>query len=79
MAAFTPCPFGALVRRMFRELDREDSIFGLPSSRFFRAPAGLDLSVHIHGRRAATPYGPAAGPHTQLAPNIVLGWLGGPE
>ncbi len=29
------------------------------------------------GRPAATPVGPAAGPHSQLAQNIVLSWLGG--
>jgi putative selenate reductase len=29
------------------------------------------------GRPAATPLGPAAGPHSQLAENIVLAWLGG--
>ena len=31
----------------------------------------------VHGRRAATPFGPAAGPHTQLAQNIVSSWLAG--
>ncbi len=29
------------------------------------------------GRKASTPLGPAAGPHTQLAQNIVLSWLTG--
>ncbi len=29
------------------------------------------------GTRAANPIGPAAGPHTQLAQNIALGWLAG--
>ncbi len=29
------------------------------------------------GRPAATPVGPAAGPHSQMAQNIVLGWLAG--
>jgi putative selenate reductase len=36
-----------------------------------------DLSVAIHGHKASTPFGPAAGPHTQLAQNIVLAWLAG--
>ena len=36
-----------------------------------------DLSVRFHGHAAATPFGPAAGPHTQLAQNIVLSWLAG--
>ncbi|MEK6629791.1 MAG: glutamate synthase, partial [Acidobacteriota bacterium] len=37
----------------------------------------LDLSVEYGGGRAATPIGPAAGPHTQLAQNIALCWLAG--
>ena len=31
----------------------------------------------FHGGRASSPLGPAAGPHSQLAQNIVLSWLGG--
>ncbi len=37
----------------------------------------IDLSFDFLGRRAATPIGPAAGPNTQMAQNIVLAWLGG--
>ena len=33
--------------------------------------------MEFHGHRAATPLGPAAGPHGQLAQNIALSWLGG--
>jgi len=33
--------------------------------------------VDVHGHTAATPLGPAAGPHTQLAQNIVLSYLVG--
>lgn len=72
-----PYPFAALVRRMFRELDERHSIFDLPARCIFTGAPGKDLSVSVHGRRAATPFGPAAGPHTQLAQNIVLSWLGG--
>ena len=46
-----------------------------------RLMAGLDperdLSVRFHGHRAAGPFGPAAGPHSQMAQNLVLAWLGG--
>lgn len=73
----TPYPFGALVRRMFLELDAQHAIFDLPARRFFGGDAGRDLSVSIHGQRASSPVGPAAGPHTQLAQNIVLAWLAG--
>ena len=37
----------------------------------------LDFSALHFSRRAGTPVGPAAGPHTQLAQNIVLAWLAG--
>jgi putative selenate reductase len=77
MAHLRPYPFAALVRRMFRELDRHQSIFDLPARSFFANDPRRDLSVRVHGRAAATPFGPAAGPQSQLAQNIVLSWLGG--
>lgn len=77
MSGLTPLPFGLLVTRMFRELDERDSIFDLPARSFVRGDPARDVSVRVHGKRAATPFGPAAGPHTQLAQNIVLSWLAG--
>ena len=77
MAALHPYPFGALVRRLFRELERKQSIFDLPLDRAFLGLPDHDLSVRFHGRRASTPFGPAAGPQSQLAQNIVLSWLAG--
>jgi putative selenate reductase len=74
--SLTPYPFGALVRRMFRELDERRSIFDLPLRRAV-LDHPQDLSVRLHDMDAATPFGPAAGPHTQLAQNIVLSWLAG--
>jgi putative selenate reductase len=77
MAELVPIPLPLLLRRAFLEYRREAKIFDLPSQKFFRGLPGLDLSVMVHGHRAATPLGPAAGPHGQLAQNIVLSWLGG--
>ncbi|TDJ72301.1 MAG: glutamate synthase [Planctomycetota bacterium] len=77
MAELRPYPFSALVTRMLRELDERQSIFDLPEPRFFLGDPTLDLSVDFHGHRAATPLGPAAGPQSQMAQNIVLSWLGG--
>ncbi len=77
MAGLRPFPFALLVTRMLRELAERRSIFDLPCAKFFAGAPGLDLAVLCHGRAAATPFGPAAGPHTQLAQNIVLSWLGG--
>ena len=76
-APFTPFPLGVLLGRIAREWRTRGRIFDLPATRFFNASTAPDLSVRFLGRRAATPLGPAAGPHTQLAQNIVLGWLGG--
>jgi putative selenate reductase len=62
---------------MFHELDARGAIFDLPARRFVLGDAAHDLSVPFHDRAAATPFGPAAGPNTQLAQNIVLSWLAG--
>ncbi|MEK6610689.1 MAG: glutamate synthase, partial [Gemmatimonadota bacterium] len=77
MAELSPYPFGALIRRMFRELDRKQAVFDLPSRKFVLGDPLKDLSVRHLGRPAATPFGPAAGPNSQLAQNIVLSWLAG--
>jgi putative selenate reductase len=62
---------------MLREAALERKVFDLPERRFWRGPEDLDLSVVVHGHRAATPAGPAAGPHGQLAQNVLLSWLAG--
>ncbi|MCA9716080.1 MAG: glutamate synthase [Myxococcales bacterium] len=77
MAELRPYPFPALIRRMFAELSASGSIFDLPSRKFVLDPGGRDLSVRFHGLEAATPLGPAAGPHSQMAQNVVLAWLSG--
>ncbi len=77
MAELRPYPFTALVRRMFRELAQSDSVFDLPARQFVRGDQDLDLSVRFHRQRASSPLGPAAGPQTQMAQNVVLSWLGG--
>ncbi|MBR57416.1 MAG: glutamate synthase [Myxococcales bacterium] len=77
MAELSPYPFAALIRRMFRELERSESIFDLPIRKCFFGSENIDLSVDFHGARASTPLGPAAGPQSQMAQNIVLSWLSG--
>jgi putative selenate reductase len=72
-----PVPFETLVTRLFRELELRRAAFDLPARHFVLGDPARDLSVAIHGHRAASPLGPAAGPHTQLAQNIVLSWLAG--
>ena len=74
---FVPIPLRVLLGRIAHEWAARRQIFDLPAARFFDASAGPDLSVKFLGRDATTPLGPAAGPHSQLAENIVLAWLGG--
>jgi putative selenate reductase len=77
VAELIPAPFPLLLRRMLREYEREARVFDLPESRFWRGSPELDTSVRFHGRPAANPVGPAAGPQDQMAQNIVLAWLAG--
>jgi putative selenate reductase len=77
MAELYPLPFAHLVRRMFREFEKQQRIFDLPAQKFYRSHGGPDTTVEFCGMKAATPVGPAAGPQTQMAQNLVLSWLGG--
>jgi putative selenate reductase len=77
MAHLVPYPFDRLLLRAVRELERNGSIFDLPARKFFTGSPHLDFGVSLHGRKISSPLGPAAGPHTQMAQNIVLSWLGG--
>jgi putative selenate reductase len=77
MVQLAPVAFDVLIGRMFRELEEKRSVFDLPAQRFVEGYPGRDLSVAFRERRASTPFGPAAGPHTQMAQNIALSWLAG--
>ncbi len=76
MSVLRPIPLPVLVRRAAAELPK-GSVFDLPARRIYRGFPGRDLSTRFHGRRASTPIGPAAGPHTQLAQNVALSYLAG--
>ena len=77
MSHLAPYPLAMLATRMLREFDTRQAIFDLPVRKFVLGGGGHDLSARLHRHTAATPFGPAAGPHTQLAQNIVLTWLAG--
>lgn len=78
MSGLVPQSYERLLSRALAELPARRSVFGLPQRSFWKPREGFDVSdVLPSGRRAATPLGPAAGPHTQLAPNIVAAWLAG--
>ena len=70
-----PIPFEELLTRLFDEYQQQRSIFGIPEQQFYSPEKGKSISVF--GETCATPVGPAAGPHTQLAQNIITSWLTG--
>lgn len=77
MSVLRPFSFEALLRRLRRELAGSGPVFGLERRDWFIPDPDVDLSFTWSGRRAANPFGPAAGPHTQLAQNLVPCWLAG--
>jgi len=78
MAELVPAPFADLVTRLHREPRTQDRLFELERRKWWLPePGGPDLSVAFHGRRAGNAAGPAAGPHTQMAQNILLSYIAG--
>ncbi|EPU0812251.1 putative selenate reductase subunit YgfK [Morganella morganii] len=71
-----PVPFGELLNRIFEEYKASRSIFGINERQFYRREHQHPL-MSVFGETCETPIGPAAGPHTQLAQNIVVSWLTG--
>ncbi len=77
MAELVPISFPNLLKRICHEYQKNNSIFDLPARKFYYPGNEVDMSVKFCGNVAANPVGPAAGPQTQLAQNIVLSWLAG--
>ncbi len=66
-----------LVAWIFSELDHRDAILGIARQHFFVPSPGAPYRTSAFGQPLETPFGPAAGPHTQMAQNIVAAWLCG--
>ena len=71
----TPIPFGRLINWIFSEFQRSKTIFGIPSVKFFYKSS--PNVIRVFDETIETPLGPAAGPHTQLAQNIIASYLAG--
>ena len=70
-----PVPFEELIDRIFSEYRQGGTIFGIAEDQFYHCDG--KQQVHVFGQTCATPLGPAAGPHTQLAQNLVASYLVG--
>ena len=71
-------PFDVLLDWVLTELEENQSIFGIHRS-LFHTPRkdSPTITEDLFGHYLATPIGPGAGPHTQLAQNIICAWLSG--
>ena len=74
---FQPISTGQLVAWIFSELDSHDSIFAIPRQHFYQPREDDPFRTAAFGHLLETPFGPAAGPHSQMAQNIVASWLCG--
>ncbi len=68
-------PFDKLMNWMLTEYKESGSIFGIKKNKFYKNESGTYLE--IFGDKISSPVGPAAGPNSQLAQNIVSSYLGG--
>ena len=74
---FRPLGAARLAAWIANEIEGAGSIFGIPRELWF-VPTGADrFAFDLRGARLQTPIGVAAGPHTQLAQNIIVAWLCG--
>ena len=74
---FHPISMEQLTDWAFTELERNDSLFNVPRSAFFVPRPDHRFRRREYGVELETPFGVAAGPHTQMAQNIVASWLVG--
>jgi len=68
-----PIPFARLMNWALTEYHTQGSVFGV--SKLVRRTGGKTLPVF--GEKLETPFGPAAGPHTQLSQNIIAAYAAG--
>ena len=71
----TPIPFDKLINWMTSEYKNEKSVFGISEDKFYRQ--NNNGKIDIFGTQAASAIGPAAGPNTQLAQNLVAAYAAG--
>jgi putative selenate reductase len=74
---FQPITMEQLTDWVFDELETNNSIFGIPRAAFFTPHEDDRFRQPNYGTVLDTPFGVAAGPHTQMAQNIVAAWLCG--
>ena len=70
-----PIAFEKMLEWIFKELEEQKTIFGVHQQKFYRNKN--QTSIRLFNEKLGTIIGPAAGPHSQLAQNIVVSYLMG--
>ncbi|MDD2636983.1 MAG: FAD-dependent oxidoreductase, partial [Bacteroidales bacterium] len=74
---FEPIELNQLLKIILTEFDNNKTIFGLPEELFFKPKSENPYKAIIFNQNIDTPIGVAAGPHSQMAQNIIGAWLMG--
>lgn len=74
---FSLVPVRILLNWILKEYEAKGEIFGIPKELFFNPTGTNPLEMKRYGETLETPFGVAAGPHTQMAQNIISAWLVG--
>lgn len=72
-----PIPIATLVTRLARDLAAGDAVYNIRRKAWWTPDPDVDVGIEHVGLRAGTPAGPASGPHTQLAQNLLMAYLCG--
>ncbi len=76
-SAFSTVSANNLYKLISSEYTSRKEIFGIPEALFFNPTNHGEISMEIFGKHLYSPLGVAAGPHTQMAQNIISAWLCG--
>ncbi len=74
---FYPISIKQLLQIILKEYNNSQSIFGIPEELFFNPVKDNLFKVEQFNQSIDSPLGVAAGPHSQMAQNIIVSWLMG--
>ena len=74
---FFPISIKQLLQIVLKEYDQNNSIFGIPEELFFNSTKTNHFKQTQFNQTIDSPLGVAAGPHSQMAQNIIAAWLMG--
>jgi putative selenate reductase len=74
---FSIIEIDSLYQLIDKSYSERKEIFGIPEELFFKPSKNDKFHTLRYGKALETPIGVAAGPHTQMAQNIISAWLCG--